>query len=181
MFLVDDSNSMKFHQDNVAIAVRVLSKLVKRVVPRNEKMTLQFASHPKDLFTRDKSSRLMQIVKTQDFCEDLVPLGQHIITNLENIFKAINEDVVAQSLKPRSIYVLTDGLWKMHHRETHIQIPIMRLMDQMMAARADMKDVSITIIRFTSSMRGQRRPEGTGYIDFNDLVVQLRQHKGIAK
>lgn len=181
MFLVDDSNSMKFHQDNVAIAVRVLAKLVKRVIPGNEKMTLQFASNPKKSFSRSKSSRLMQTVKNQEFCEDLVPPGQHIITNLENIFKTIDEDVRAQRLKPQSIYVLTDGLWKMNNRETYIQTPIMRLIDQMMAARAVMKDISITIIRFTPSTPGQRRPAGTDYIDFNDLVVQLRQHKGIAK
>lgn len=181
MFLVDDSNSMKAHQSDVATAVRVLSKLVKVIVPRNEKITLEFASNYKDSYSETKSSRLARIVRARRFCENLVPLGQHLVTNLENITKTISQEVSANILKPRSIYVLTDGLWKTKGRETDIQAPIIRLMDEMVAAGALMKDVSITIIRFTLPRPDKSLPEGTEYIDFNDLVIQLRQHKGISK
>lgn len=177
MFLVDDSDSMKAHQTNAAIAVRVLSKLVKGILPQRGKMTLDFASNKKQV-SGIKSSRLAQSVREHKFHHYPQLLGQDVVSNLGNIFHDIRHEIDKNHLNPRSIYVLTDGLWIKQGRESDIQTPIMDLMDKMQAARVDMKDISITIIRFTPDDPVKSSPEGTKYIDFNDLVVQLRAHQG---
>lgn len=181
MFLVDDSLSMKYHQGDVAMAVWVLAKIAKKIVPSNEKMMLCFASSSFQKQQREfRSSPFVRTVQNHKFGRsDPLGVGLSFYTALEAVTKSIKDEIRERTYKSRSIYAFTDGRWKWKKGERDVQKLITDLMDSLFSSEAGKTMVSITIVRFL-------RPDDSPYPeeefdDFNELVRKLRSHKGRVK